>query len=253
MKSLVSPAAAGDVKYLIDIAEEERVCRRLDFIYSRIPMNNCLRCADCCFNSPQVHLIEFLNIYEELRTRPELKQRHLAHRLVEYEILNLTTLKNKCPFLTRHGCDIYKRRPLQCRLFGLYPADEYGDIVSRCRRQNEELAGYYARVKKLALPKEVMTYDIEQCENNIDAAGNVTVIAAGERARLNEQIYELSREVLPPTWAAPGLVSLANRYVLMHIDDNGLEDMKVRAIREFQKTGASPTLDKLLAHRDWRF
>lgn len=253
MQNLASPNTAPDVKYLIDLAEEEKVARRLDYIYSQVPMNNCRRCADCCFNGPQVHPLEFLNIYDWLSDLPELKQLQIGRKLIEYEILNLTTLKNKCPFLKRLGCLIYERRPLQCRLFGLYPRDEYLDIVTKCRRQNEELAGYYARVKRLPLPRDVMTYDIDQCANNIDKQGNVTVIPADDRTTLNGQIYDLSRQALPQDWQSPNLISFSNRYALMHMDDETLEENKIRAIKEFQKTGRSKTLDGLLTQSNWLF
>lgn len=253
MQNLLSTSATTEVKYLIDLAEEERVARRLDFIYSQVPMNNCRRCADCCFNSPQVHPIEFLSIYEWLTALPELKQLHLGRKLIEYELLNLTTLKNKCPFLKRLGCLIYERRPLQCRLFGLYPREEYEDIVTKCRLQNEELSGYYRRVKKLPLPKAVMTYDIDQCANNIDKQGRLIVIPADDRARLNAQIHELSRQALPVDWHSPNLLSFSNQYSLMHMNDEELETTKITAIKEFQRHGRSQALDKLLAQTDWRF
>lgn len=253
MQNLASPRFAAQVKNLVDLAEEEKIARRLDFIYSRVPMNSCRRCADCCFNSPQVQRLEFLNIYDWLRTLPEQKQRRLGRKLIEYEILNLTTLKNKCPFLQRLGCLIYERRPLQCRLFGLYPQEEYTDIVRTCRRQNEELVRHYARAKKLPLPMNVMTYDIDQCVNNIDRRGNLVVIPTRERDRLQEQIYDASRQILADDWLSPEPVSFSNHYALTYLDDAQLEEIEVAAIREFQKSGRSRTLDDLLDRHDWRF
>ena len=253
MQNIISPRPAAAIDTLVDLAEEERLSRRLDYIYSQVPMNKCRRCADCCFNSPQVHHIEWLNIYEYLRALPKLKQIQLGRSLIEYELLNMTTLKNKCPFLKFTGCMIYNRRPLQCRLFGLYPQEEYTDIVRKCRGENEQLANYYAKVKRLPLPAEVMTYDIDQCENNYDGGGNVVVVAGGERARLNEQIRNLSQQVLPSDLLSPNLISFSNRYAGLYLDDGELEEAKIRSIREFQKNGRSQTVDRLLDKFDWQF
>ena len=253
MQNLASSTTAAQVKKLVDLAKEEKIARRLDFIYGRVPMNDCQRCADCCFTSPQVHQLEFLNIYDSLRSLPELEQRRLGRKLVEYEILSLATLKNKCPFLRQDDCLIYERRPLQCRLFGLYPLEEYTDMVAKCRRQNEDLAGYYARAKGLSLSEDVMTYDIDQCANNIDRSGKAVVVAAAERDRLNAQISELGRQVLPDHQHSSGLVNFSNYYVLTYLEDEFLEDAKVKAIREFQKNGRSRILDDLLTGYNWRF
>lgn len=238
---------------LLEVAENEQISRRLDYIYSQVPMNDCQRCADCCFNSPQVHPIEFLNICRHLRTLPELTQATLGRKLVEYELLNLATLKNKCPFLGNEGCLVYSSRPLQCRLFGLYPKDEYERIVEDCRSQNNDLADYYGKVRKLPLPKSVMTYDVDQCENNVRDDGSILVIAACERNRINQQIADIGSSLVPAHQNGAGLISFSHQYTRLYFDDDRLEKTKIKAVKEFLSRGAAPTLNQLLDSRAWLF
>jgi Fe-S-cluster containining protein len=233
----------------MDLAAAEKIPRRLEYIYRRIPMNKCRRCAACCFNAPQVYPLEFLNIMLHLWTLSSAKRERLGRKVIEYELLNLVTLKNKCPFLKIGGCSIYAQRPLQCRLFGLYPQNEYAEMVEGCRKQNEELMTHYAEFKKTLLPRAVMTYDIDQCETNIDSSGNPFIIAAKERFRYQEQISALSDEVLPCSWRSPGTTSFSSRYAQLYLDEEHLEGTRMAAIREHQAHGRSKTLEALLKER----
>lgn len=253
MQKTESPKTQTETKHLVDVIAEEKIARRLGYVYEQIPANNCQRCGDCCFNCASVHPIEFLNIFDFLQTLPELTQLRLAKQLVRYEVLNLTTLQNKCPFLEEKNCLVYERRPLQCRLFGLYTKDEYRQLVAKSLYENEKLAMYYARFKRVALPKEVMTYDIEQCENNADEKGNLTVVTEAEREHLHKQIFELGQQTLPTEWQSPDLIRFSYQYSLLFFSEEELEDLKVRAIKEFQSGGKSPTLEKLLASKDLSF
>jgi Fe-S-cluster containining protein len=239
-------ARSIETRRLMDLAADGKIPRRLEYIYRRIPMNNCRRCAACCFNAPQVYPLEFLNIMLYLWTLRPSKRERLGRKLIEYDLLNLVTLKNKCPFLKIGGCSIYAQRPLQCRLFGLYPQNEYAQMVDGCRRQNEELMAHYAEFKKILLPRAVMTYDIDQCENNIDSSGNPFIIAAKERFRYQEQIAALSDEILPCSWRSPGTTSFSRRYARLYLDDERLENTQIKVMREHQAHGGSETLDGLL-------
>ncbi len=253
MQSVSSPNLQQEVNELAATAGEERVPRQLSFIYSQIPMNNCRRCADCCFNSPQVYPIEFINIYRSLQSLSEKTQITLGNRIVEYELLSLTTLKNKCPFLSKRGCLIYGERPLQCRLFGLYPQGEYENLVKRCRHENKNLADYYLRKKRVKLPMSVMTYDVDQCENNYDSQGNLLILPEKERERFDEQILALSEQFLPRHWRSQHLLSFSNQYNRLHTDDETLEQTKVQSIREFQRHGDSRTMKRFLARGVFKF
>lgn len=248
-----SPTFQQEVNELAAKAREERIPRQLTFIYSQIPMNSCQRCADCCFNGPQVYPIEFINIYRSLQSLPETTQIKLGNRIVEYELLSLTTLKNKCPFLNDKGCLIYAERPLQCRLFGLYPQGEYENMVNNCRHENKNLAEYYLRKKRVKLPLSVMTYDVDQCENNHDSQGSLVVLPKKERERFDEQILELSNQFLPTTWRSQHLLSFSNQYNRLHTDDETLELTKVQTIREFQRHGDSRTMKRFLARNVFKF
>ncbi len=253
MQTVDTKITLAEVNELAKEAREERISRRLDRIYQQVPANPCERCAKCCFNGAQVHPIEFLNIYDVLLGMPELTQVRLAKRLVEYELLHMTTLDLSCAFLEGDECIIYERMPLQCRLFGLYPKRDYEVTQEKSRSANEQLAMYYARNNRVLLPEQVMLYDVEQCSNNIQEDGKAIVVGERERQHLHAQVYALGEQFLPDEWLSPDEGGFASQYAEMFFDTDDLEELKVTAIKEYQSSGKRKKLDKILSTSGLRF
>lgn len=84
--------------------EDKQATRRLEELYARLPKIDCKRqCAECC--------------------GPVVWSRLEWERIPEEQRRNATSLT--CPYVQVDGtCEVYEKRPLTCRLFG---------IVSRLR------------------------------------------------------------------------------------------------------------------------
>ena len=115
-------------------------------IYSRIPETKCENCGSCCksYLVINVYLIEFFYIrglldnemLEKLRQRvkvsiiaqsPGLKKKKSSH------------LITPCPFWDsdRRRCDIYPRRPLTCRVYGLEGLAKSKDCINQSCGKNQ--------------------------------------------------------------------------------------------------------------------
>ena len=253
MQTVDTKITLAEVNELVEEAREERISRRLDRIYQQVPANRCQQCAKCCFNGAQVHPIEFLNIYDYILQMPELNRARIAKKLIEYELLHMATLAINCPFLDDKECLIYDCRPLQCRIFGLFPTEDLEERRKESRGANEKLAMYYARKHRVLLPAEVMAHDIEQCLNNIGEGGQAVVVGKGERQHLHGQIYSLGEQILPEEWISPDEVGFASQYAELFFEADDLEELKVTVIKEYQSGGKRKRLDKILSTSGFRF
>ena len=243
----------AEIHELLEKARKERLSSRLAYIYNQIPANDCQRCGDCCFNCAQVYPTEFLNVYDHILSLNELAQARLAERLIEYELLNLVTLEVKCPFLEGVDCVLYERRPFQCRTFGLYATDEYQNMVDDSREKNKQLAKDYARNNRLQLSQEVMTYDVDQCENNFDKEGGLVILGRPERERFHEQIFACGDDMLSDDWSSSDQVCFSTQFALLLYDEKSLDDLRIKIMREFQSGGKRTTLDKVLTSSGLKF
>ncbi len=240
-----------EVEGLLRLINEEKIGRRLDYIYNQAPNHACGPCVDCCFSCAQVYPIEFLNILSYLLELDELTQARVARKLIEYELFHLATLKYTCPFLENGACIIAARKPLLCRFFGLYPEDEYKEMLAKSREENERLAMGYARFHRILLQQEVMTYDVEQCRVN-EGGGELKVATGQERERLHQQIYSLSEQTMPDSWLSLDMYRVSLQYALFYFTDEELEKVRVEAIREFQAGAGDAFLDGLAAKYGFR-
>lgn len=253
MKKTGSVIPHIEVKGLLEVVEEEKIPRRLDYIYDQAPTHDCGVCAECCFACAQIYPIEFLNILSYLITLPELTQARLARKVIEYEMLHLTTLEHTCPWLENNACIIASRKPLVCRYFGLYPEAEYKEMLAKSREENEKLAMGYAKYHRILLPEDVMTYDVEQCQVNEAAEGELKVATAQERQRLHQQIYSLSEQTMPDAWLSAELQRFSFQYALFYFNEDEMEEARLDIIKEFQASGSSTTLEKLIAKHGFCF
>lgn len=253
MQTVDTKATLAEVRELVEEAREERISRRLEHIYRQVPANDCQQCAKCCFNGAQVHPIEFLNVYDHILQMPELDQARLAKKLIEYELLHMATLDVECPFLDEKHCRVYESRPLQCRVFGLYPKQDHEKRKAQGREANEQLAMYYARNHRVLLPEEVMTHDIEQCENNVREDGTVVVVGERERQHLHSQVYSLGEQFLPEEWLSFDEAGFASQFAELFFAAEALEEMKVTVIKEHQSGGKRKRLDKILSTSGLKF
>lgn len=118
-------------------AKNEGLFRKLNNIYSEIPQVECSSCADiCCRESPDVYLIEYLNIRRHLkatRRDPQYEAR-IVNRSIEWCFIRFVKDKVFCPFLDEGKCSIYEVRPINCRMWALENDDYYNNKAVRAEK-----------------------------------------------------------------------------------------------------------------------
>ena len=80
----------------INYANENRLFDKLNNIYKSLPSGDCSGCGNCCMESVGTNLIEFINIYNYLENKPELKKMCLD-KIIDYYFLEYID-KKPCPF-----------------------------------------------------------------------------------------------------------------------------------------------------------
>lgn len=231
----------------IELVIEKKAARRLDYIYNEIPANNCQRCAKCCFNGPQVHFIEFLNIVRVINELPLEKKNAITKKVINYELLNLVTLDQECPFLFEKECAIYEARPLQCRIFALYPEEAYKANTVRSQESNQKVMQYYCQTHSIKLPEEVLSYDVEQCGNNLDPEGKPIIINDFERMSLVNRIREVEASVIPYELEADeAYTSFSRLFLQLYFEEKDFEEFKLEATKEFLKKGKSQAVEDIV-------
>ena len=59
----------------INYAEKNQLFEKLNNIYDTLPKGKCTGCGNCCMESVGINLIEFLNIYNYLQDKDELRKK----------------------------------------------------------------------------------------------------------------------------------------------------------------------------------
>ena len=62
-----------DILKSIDYAKKNKLFDKLNNIYDTLPSGKCSGCGNCCMESVGINLIEFLNIFNYLQDKDELK------------------------------------------------------------------------------------------------------------------------------------------------------------------------------------
>lgn len=147
-------------------AAEEGLFQRLNELYATVPEGECQGCADCCMESVETHWIEFLHIYDHLQKRPEILQK-LRPNILRFYLLE-GVIKLHCPFqIEQRRCAIYPVRPLPCRLFGQWGAEDYAANYAVTLRNNQASKAYYQERYKLVLPDTVVNHLVPYCQRFI--------------------------------------------------------------------------------------
>jgi len=140
-----------------DSEQTKDLLKRLNKLYKKISKTKCIQCplkkgveADCCKTfSPPLHLIEFVNILNDIVGESSLQDKRVLLNDCFKSFLSSENEK-PCVLLKGTECSIYKTRPFACRMFGQYDKDEW---ERRLKIFSEELG---------LSPEKVPFY--EQCE-----------------------------------------------------------------------------------------
>lgn len=143
-----SPAKTTPVSQLKVVSLEEMLQR----IYAKEDLSTtCLRQCTCCrVACPQMKFCEATSIIDHVwATRDKDVRKRILVTAVKYFFSD--SLVKPCMLLEGKECLVYDRRPLNCRLYGLWPSGSWEDRVAMF-------------VKSTGLPRERLPLNV-QCQN----------------------------------------------------------------------------------------
>lgn len=153
-----------DIEKSIKFTKENNLINELNQIYNTVPSGNCTGCGSCCMESVGINLIEFINIYNYLLNKEELRKKCLD-RVIDYYMLEYVK-KNSCPFKDDDNrCLIYEVRPLNCRIYGHWTKNDYNSNLKNINNRNKEYANLIKNEYEIEVNEEVVNYKINYCED----------------------------------------------------------------------------------------
>ena len=155
-----------DILKSIDYAKENQLFEKLNNIYDTLPKGKCTGCGSCCMESVGINLIEFLNIFNYLQGKDELRKKSLD-KIMDYYFMEFME-KKSCPFKDENNrCEIYEVRPLNCRLFGHWKKEDYNKNLKDITEKNQQYKNIMKGKYGFDISDEVVNYKIKYCEDFI--------------------------------------------------------------------------------------
>ena len=155
-----------DIIKSINYAEKNQLFEKLNNIYDTLPKGKCTGCGNCCMESVGINLIEFLNIYNYLQDKDELRKKSIG-RIMDYYFMEFME-KKSCPFKDENNmCLIYEVRPLNCRLFGHWKKEDYNKNLKDITEKNQQYKNIMKGKYGFDISDEVVNYKIKYCEDFI--------------------------------------------------------------------------------------
>ena len=155
-----------DILKSIDYAKKNKLFDKLNNIYDTLPKGKCTGCGNCCMESVGINLIEFLNIYNYLQDKDELRKKSIG-RIMDYYFMEFME-KKSCPFKDENNmCLIYEVRPLNCRLFGHWKKEDYNKNLKDITEKNQQYKNIMKGKYGFDISDEVVNYKIKYCEDFI--------------------------------------------------------------------------------------
>ena len=219
-----------DILKSIDYAKKNQLFEKLNNIYDILPKGQCTGCGNCCMESVGINLIEFLNIFNYLQDKDELRRKSLD-KIMDYYFMEFME-KKSCPFKDENNrCEIYDVRPLNCRLFGHWKKEDYNKNLKDITEKNKQ----YKRIMKgkygFDISDEVVNYKIKYCEEFIPERG---YLSKGQRLSFADDLMVLdsrlfSKGIIDIEFRDRGIVEY---FIDSLLDQNVSYNIKVRISKE---------------------
>jgi Fe-S-cluster containining protein len=165
---------------------------KLQDLYNMINLETtCCRQSVCCLVAcPQMNYSEATQIINTIWSEWSLDdKRKLIVKCLRYYYSN--SLVKACPLLGKTedgnlGCRVYKDRPLNCRLFGLWPKDSYERRVKGFERAT--------KFKRKDLPLNTQCSHVKRVDDSVELTDQVIDALASSLDFLDESIGEYTKE-----------------------------------------------------------
>lgn len=174
-------------------AQKQGLFDSLVEVYASFPEVTCDNCARCCFESPGLFYVEHLYAVSMLLELPAARREELLRRALREVFFSWIEPERTCVFLTPSGCEIYERRPLACRLFGLVAPDQrdQAEAEARMAARREALR---LELMGIRIPEAVIQRGLVSCDRVRDKRGQPVRVDADEVAA---RVADLDASLLP--------------------------------------------------------
>ncbi|WP_419725828.1 YkgJ family cysteine cluster protein [Terrisporobacter petrolearius] len=219
-----------DILKSIDYAKKNQLFEKLNNIYDTLPKGECTGCGNCCMESVGINLIEFLNIFNYLQDKNELRKKSLD-KIIDYYFLEFME-KKSCPFKDENNrCEIYEVRPLNCRLFGHWKKEDYNKNLKDVTDKNKQYKNIMKVKYGINISDEVVNYKIKYCEEFMPEN---RYLSKSERLNFADNIMVLdsklfSKGVIDIEFRDRGIVEY---FIDSLLDQNMSYNIKVRISKE---------------------
>lgn len=220
----------NDVLNCIDYANKNKLFNKLNQIYKDLPNGDCKGCGNCCMESVGTNLVEFINIYNYLEDKKELKSKCLD-KVIDYYFLEYID-KKPCPFKDEYNrCMIYEVRPLNCRLFGHWKKEDYNKNLNNVTQKNIDYKELIKSKYGFDISDKVVNYKINYCESFIPEK---KYLSKSERLEFADRMMILdsniySKGIIDIDFKDRGVVEY---FIENMMDENTAYNIKIRVSKD---------------------
>jgi len=164
--------------------------------YSQVNLDTtCQGLCDCCkVAMPQLNYCEFVQLLKEVWSNESKEGKiELICKSIEYFFRNefekwgKETLVKPCMLLTVDGeCKYYECRPLSCRMYGLWPEDEYNGRVDKFEKAYEGL------LTRDELPLNVQCPNVKRVDDSVELTSKLIDFLYDELSYIDSTIGNFS-------------------------------------------------------------
>ncbi len=237
----ITTSAEADARRLARRAQKAGLFDSLLRVYRGFPETVCENCARCCFESPGIFYLEYLNLLDLVGEISPGRWEELIRRAIRELFFSWIEPERVCVFLESGRCTIYERRPLACRLFGLTPAADRDQAEAEARLAAREEARRLHRLG-IVVPEEVIQRSLASCNRVRDKRGQVVEV---EGEALAARVARLDAVLLPQQVVIEEFCfrSLPERLGAAAFGESVIDDLRVQVLRRAQ---AGQPVGKLL-------
>jgi len=160
-------SSASSLNRLLSDAIPQR--KKLEEIYSLLPLTQCLRRTRCCSFLPEMTWLEAQPILDQIVRKEAARRKGLVEKIIRYFFINPVEIVG-CPFLEERDCSIYVDRAFGCRAYGLWSPEYYRDLVDKSIEGKKAVQQAWERLG-VVLPESVLNFRPPYCNQVNSEAG----------------------------------------------------------------------------------